>query len=435
VIAARTSLLCLLTLFASAGDAPAVLGRPLWTGTVSLSGFTLGTHSLYEATTDARTVIGRDLATGRLRWSLAIDAADLPDSTTDVGQGVAAVVTRRLAQEPERPVYTVTFVRESTGATIGQARGYFFGPGVDGEPLVIFSDRGADAVDCWPARLSCVDVTAWDVGSATVKWRHYLPPGTVALPSFRADGRVDGLAEVAEDGTVRLRDARTGDVTGATRLSPVYLAEGHVLLTGEALLTALRAEETVVVSGYRRPTLEHMWSVTVPAPVTPESQEYRFRGGIQLNDCGTGYVCLHPDQLAARIIATGTGQYTTALPYLVILGMGGGLFAAGQPSADAPSPVRYGNVVDHTGHALAPLADVSLVPWQDGGARVIVTRDGRAGTEFLTYDGRGRARTVGTVTGTGLSCLARGRFLSCSDRAGALRTWRMPAWVTTAPSA
>jgi hypothetical protein len=429
IIAALTSALCLLTVAASAGGAPTVLGRPLWTGSVSLNGFTLGTHNLYEATTDARTVIGRDLATGRPRWRLDVDGADLPDSTVDVGHGVAAVVTRRLAQEPDRPVYTVTFVRESTGAVIGTSRGYFFWPGASGAPLVMFSDRGPGPDDCWPVRLSCVDMTAWDVATATVRWRHSVPPGTVALPSFG----VDGLAEVAEDGTVRLRDAGTGDVTGTARISPVYLTDGHVLLTGEALLTALRAEETIVVSAYRRPTLEHMWSVTVPAPIIPESQDYQFRGGIQLNDCGPGYVCLHPDQLTARIIAIGTGRYTDPLPYLVILGMGDGLFVAGRPSDDAPSPVRNGHVVDHTGRVLATLSDVNLVPWEDSGGRIMVTREGRAGTEFITYGARGGERGLGTVAGTGLSCRARGRFLSCSDRAGALRTWRMPAWVAATP--
>jgi hypothetical protein len=434
LVAALTSMLCLLSLAASAARAPTVLGRPLWTATVSLNGFTLGTHNLYEATTDARTVVGRDLATGKPRWSLGIDSADLPDSTTDVGHGVAAVVTRRLAQQPDRPVYSVTFVREGTGATIGWTRGYFFGPGADGAPLVIFSDRGTGPADCWPARLSCVDVTAWDVGTATVRWRHHLPPGTVALPSYRTDGRIDGLVEVADDGTVRLRDVHTGSVTGTVRISAAYLAEGQVLLTGEALLTALRAEETIVVSAYRRPGLDHAWSVTVPAPITPVSQDALFRGGIQLNDCGAGYVCLHPDQLTARIIANGTGLVSRPLPYLVVLGVGHGLFVAGRPSEDAPSAVRNGHVVDHTGRILATLTDVNLVPWDDSGGRTIVIREGRAGTEFITYDARGGERSLGTVAGTGLSCRARGRYLSCSDRAGALRTWRMPAWATTALS-
>jgi hypothetical protein len=142
---------------------------------------------------------------------------------------------------------------------------------------------------------------------------------------------------------------------------------------------------------------------------------------------------VHPDQLTARIIETETGRYTDPLPYLVILGMGDGLFVAGRPSDDAPSPVRNGHVVDHTGRVLATLSDVNLVPWEDSGGRIMVTREGRAGTEFITYGARGGERGLGTVAGTGLSCRARGRFLSCSDRAGALRTWRMPAWVSTTP--
>jgi hypothetical protein len=281
-----------------------------------------------------------------------------------------------------------------------------------------------------------VDITAWDVATATVRWRRYLPSGTVAIPSYRSDGHLDGLAEVADDGTgaVRLLDLRTGEVSGSARISPAFAADGHVVLTSEALVTAFRAEETVLVSAYRRPTLEHLWSVTVPAPVTPETQDYLFRGGIQLTDCGGDHVCLHPDRLAGRIIETRTGQVTAPLPYLVILGLGGGLFVAGRPSEQTPSPVTSGHVVDHTGRALATLSDVNLVPWPDSAGRILVVHEGRAGTAFVTYDARGRERGLGTIAGTGLSCQARGRFLSCSDRAGVLRTWRMPAWVATTPS-
>jgi len=430
LIAGLVAVLSLVALGGSAAGVPTGLDRPLWTGTVSLNGFTLGPRSLYEATTDARTVIGRDLATGRPRWSLGIDRADLPDVTTDVGHGVAAVMTRRLAQEPERPVYTVTFVREGTGAAVARTDGYVLRPGADGVPLLVFTDRSADSFECSTGQMSCVDVAAWDLETATVRWRLHLPAGTVALPSFGWAGRLDGLAEVAADGTVRLRDIRTGGVSATMRLSPAHLADGHVQLTSDALVAALRHGNEIVVTGYRRPTLAPAWSVAVPAPIDPNSQDYTFRGGLQLYPCGAGFVCLHQDRQVGRIIATRTGQYSGPLPYPIIFGFGDGVFLTGTPSENSPSPVHNGQVVDRMGRRLATLTDVEMVPWEDSGDRVLVYREGRAGTEFVVWDGRGRRRTMGTVAGTGLACQARGRFLSCSDSAGVLRTWRMPAWAT-----
>jgi hypothetical protein len=427
LVGGLTAVLVLATVIGSAGGGPSGLGRPLWTGTVSLNGFTLGATSLYQATTDATVVIGRDLATGRVRWTVDVPSADLPDSTTDVGHGVAAVVTRRLAQDPERPVYTITFVRESGGERIGQTTGYFFLPGAAADPLVVFTDAAREADGCRPGQLSCMDVTAWDVGTATVRWRLHLPPGTIAIPSLR-EGTFGGLADLAPDGTMRLRDLATGSVVGTLRLRSEYLTDGQMVLTRDAFVTALRGDGIIEVTAYRRPALVRIWSVTVPAPPV-EASEYRFRGGIRLTDCGSDIVCLYPDRLAGRIIATPTGDVTPALRYELIHGIGSGLFLASQiEDGNPPTPTRAGYVVDYTGRIIATLPVNNMVPWEDSGA-ILATREGPVGTEFLVIDPQGRERTVDTVPGTGLTCLARDRYLSCSDRIGNLRTWRLPAWT------
>src|SRR5690348_10926481 len=83
--------LCLLALAASAPGRP-VLGDPLWTGSVSLNGFTLGPDSVYVAQPDGKAVAALDLRTGRRRWTR--DIVGLPQSVNYVGSGVAAVMTR-----------------------------------------------------------------------------------------------------------------------------------------------------------------------------------------------------------------------------------------------------------------------------------------------------------------------------------------------------
>jgi hypothetical protein len=425
LVAVLTAVLSLLALGASAAGAPAGLEGPLWTGTVSLNGFTLGSASLYQASTDARTVMGRDVATGRLRWSLAVDRADLPAGTTDVGHGVAAVLTRRLAQEPERPEFMITLVRESTGEVIARTRGYFYPPGAAADPLVVFSqrDRGAD---CPPRLLSCVDVTAWDVGSGAVRWRRFLPGGTTAIPSFRREFALDGLAEVDADGTVRMIDLATGAVAGTIRLTAAHLSRGQVLLTRDAFVTALRVSGGIVVTGYRRPALTRIWTATVDAARPPDDANDEFRGGVQLAYCGPEFLCLYADRVTGRIIAVDTGVSSAPTPYRPIVDTGRGLFVA-ETLADASRSSNGADViVDHTGRVVADLAGAKPVPWEDGGGRVLVSRQGRTGTEFSVIDDRRRRRGLATVAGTDLSCQARGRYLSCSDPAGDLRTWRLP---------
>src|SRR6185369_12981925 len=67
LLIALLTLVCLLTMAASGLGGPS-LGEPLWTGSVSLNGFTVGAHSLYEWRQDGTAAVALDLFTGRPRW-------------------------------------------------------------------------------------------------------------------------------------------------------------------------------------------------------------------------------------------------------------------------------------------------------------------------------------------------------------------------------
>jgi hypothetical protein len=395
------------------------LDGPVWTGTVSLNGFALGADSLYQTSTDARWATGRDLATGRLRWRLGISGQ--PESIADVGSGVAAVTTREPADGDDRGEYAVAFVRESTGTVVARAPGYFYRPGAAGAPLVVLSRRRGAMC----AEVSCVDVSAWDLPTATVRWRRSVAPGGVAVPSFAADGTFTRLA-VTEAGTTRLHDVVTGAVVAAAAPSA-----GQVVLTRDVLVTALARPGEVVVTAYRRPTLDRIWSVTVGAPPTGEGAG----PGTGLTDCGSMVGCLYPAFLAGRVIATPPGAGVPQARYRLVHGIGHGLFLARSAANPPVTPPYVEYVVDRTGRVLGTLPVRTAVPWYDSGGRTLRTRPGPRRTEFLVADGPGSGsgsgpgagpgRSVGSVPGTNLTCAARGPYLACSDPAGALRVWRI----------
>ena len=246
LLIALLTMLCLLTLAASVQGRP-VLGRPLWTGSVSLNGFTLGPRSLYLWRLDGKAVTALDLFTGRSRWSR--DVTDLPDSIVDLGNGVAVVTTRPVFIEGAGwQSNTITMVRVASGERIVQTAGDAFVPSVasvDGRLLLVGSRRFDDSDGCAEseATASCVDLAAWNVGTGAVAWRLNLPPNAHYLTAI-VDGRVEALAEIDTDGTVRLRDLSTGVVTGVMGLSPeVSQFEGQVGLVHGLLLTAQRGPD------------------------------------------------------------------------------------------------------------------------------------------------------------------------------------------------
>ena len=67
------------------------LGDPLWTATAGPAGFALGSTDIVLNESGAA-IVGRDLTTGDARW--AIPLASQPQSISELGNGVTAVVVR-----------------------------------------------------------------------------------------------------------------------------------------------------------------------------------------------------------------------------------------------------------------------------------------------------------------------------------------------------
>jgi hypothetical protein len=417
LVAAAVVVVCL---FAAAGSARVRLGLtdPLWTGEVSLAGFTFGSDSLYLAESSGKVVVGRDLRTGKQRWSL--DVTDYPEVTTDVGSGLAAVVSRQLAEPATgSPTFTITFIRESTGAPIARTAGSLYQRSADGLPAVVFSDRRVGE-GCTTRETNCLDIIGWNLDTAAVAWRLSLPPGSLAIPSV-SDGGMDGLVDMADDGTLRLRELSSGAVVGTTVLSAAEHAHGQVVPMRDALVTARRESNAIVVTAYRRPTLDRIGSVSVPAP----AQNVSGSGEFYVGDCGS-VLCLHVDLVTTQFIDVSTGSVTPPVKAEVVSRLGDGVFLAF--SSDRTQSMREMDVliVDPAGRIITEFPHHSLLSWDGSGGRALLSEEGPDRTGFRTIDRHGHQRSIGSVPGTNLTCAARAEILACANAAGELRVWRLP---------
>jgi hypothetical protein len=487
VLLTGAAILCLFTVVGSVRGTPG-LGPPLWTGNISLNGFSLGSDSLYLAAPSGTNVVSRDLRTGRPRWRL--DIPDLPDQTIDVGNGVAAVVTQRFTSSTQlafsgRPNEMIAFVRERTGAVIARTVGYLNLLSRPGLPLLVYTNRPRDDGACHDPSDACLDVTGWDMRTGTPVWHLSLPPGSRAIEAA-VDGHTDGLLEVAETSrsatlpaaetsttpnpetprpatspdsetprpatspdsetprpatspdetsrsatspdsgnTMRLYDLATGQPVGTAK-RPTADFHAQLLAVRDAVITARRDRTAVVMTAYARPALQPMWSVSVPAPDLTVNQ---FSGYFAVFDCG-GVLCLNVDGRTSQLVDVATGSVTRPAEVEVRTRLRGGGFVAADISAATTisAAVRADNVylVSPDNHVLTRLPGLRVVPWADSGGQALLTRSGPARTGFAVVDGSGRVRELGSVTGTGLTCSARAAILACSNGAGELRVWAIP---------
>jgi hypothetical protein len=425
LLIAFVTLGCLLTVAASARGGSG-LNKPLWTGSVSLNGFTVGANGLYRWSVDGKAVTAFDLSTGRPRWSR--DLTELPDSIVDLGNGIVLVVTRPLSSVGAGwPGVTITLVREASGERIAQTTGDYYAPSADGRLLLVYSRRLADPDSCGATDANCQDITAWDVHAGAVAWTLHLPPGADFLPSF-VDGGVEALAEIGADGTVRVRELSTGAVVGSVTVSAgLSRSGGQIGLVNGAVLTAQRGPGGITVTGYRLPSLARSWSVTI-ADFTPITDQ--GGGELYLGNCPPD-ACMEVNGAGFWVINPSTGSVTNAFNFQVFQRLGGGAFLAAptRPESSVDGmPGRYsGLVLGPDGRILSRLGAVTgMVDWSDSGGRAMVTREGPERTDFQVIDDRGHVRTLDSVPGIGLTCHAHGDVLACSNAGGGLRVWRLP---------
>jgi hypothetical protein len=419
------TLLCLLTLAASARGRPS-LGEPLWTGSVSLNGFTVGARNLYMWRLDGKAAIALDLFTGRPRWSQ--DTTDLPGSITDLGVGVTVVATTPpFVEGALSQPNIIALIRDAGGVRIAQTTGDFYAPSADGRLLLIFSRRfhGQDHCGESDGAATCSDVTAWDIAAGAVAWKLSLPPNAYYFPSI-VDDRVEALAELDVDGTVRLHDMSTGAVAGTMSVSPDLLRAGQAGLVDGLFWTANPGPEGITVTAYRQPTLSRAWSVVVPDVTTTDDQG---DGQLYLSGCGAD-ICMIVRGASTWVINRATGSVTKPTSLQVVARLGNGVFLASPPqlesTAQGTGAQAGGVVIDPDGRTLANLTAARLVDWSASGDRALVTLEGPHRTEFRVIDDRGNVRSLGSVLGTRLTCHARADILGCSDPGGTLRVWRLP---------
>ena len=421
LLIALLTMLCLLTVAASVRGRPS-LRDPLWTGNVSLNGFTLGARSLYQWRLDGKAVTALDLVTGRSRWTR--DITGVPQSIFELDHGVVVVATTQLPDEGGDGLDNIiTLVREADGQPIAQTVGESFIPTGDDRRLLVFSRRshGPDGCGESDASAICLDVTAWDVGTGAVAWQVNLPPNTGFVPSI-VDSRIESLAEIHPDGTVLLRDVSTGAVAGRLGLRPGELvSRQQVGLVRGALLTAERGPEGITVTAYQRPSLTRSWSAVVPDNTAINDQGDGF---VYLWECGPD-ACLTVHGVGSWVINESTGSVTTGMRLELATRLGDGVFLASALHAD-PVAAGTGFVVAPDGRTLATLAAASLVDWTDNDHRGMVALEGTGRTDFRVVDKRGTVRILGSVPGTRLTCHGQADILACSNPAGALRVWRFP---------
>jgi hypothetical protein len=424
LLVALLTLFCVLALAASVPGRPG-LTEPLWTGSVSLNGFTVGAHGVYLWQQDGKAVTALDLSTGRPRWSR--DITELPESIVDLGNGVVVVATQQQSSlGANRPSFTITLAREETGERFAQTTGDYYLAGADGRLLLVFSQRLDHPDACGTTETYCTDITAWDARTGTVAWQLNLAPGAKYVES-QVDGRVAALAEISADGTVQLHDLSSGSVAGSVRLpADVEALAGQVGLVRDALLTAQRGPDGITITAYRRPSLTRSWSIVVPDNTATND---RGDGSVYVGDCGPD-ACLIVHGAGFWVINQSTGATTKQIALEPVQRLGDGVFVAASMTAEVQwdgTPGRVnGYVVDSGGRTLATVRGPGLVAWSDSGDRGLITREGPQRTEFLVVDARGIVRSLGSVSGTRLACEAHADILACSDRAGGLRVWRLP---------
>lgn len=405
------------------GSAPArhIFGEPLWTGTISLAGFRLGSQSVYLAEPNGRVVVAKDLLTGRTRWRLPIE--QMPMYSEDVGGGVAAVVTHMPTHnELEEP--TVTLVAEATGQVLGVGTGNLVGRSAAGRRLIMTHQRGYGTADCPEWGEPCWDVVALDTTTGAEVQRIALEPQSV-LASSIVDGAVEAYASVSPTGAVRVYDAASGRLVDTmTLLGYGSGTAGGDLLLPDLFVTARRVGDDVRMSAYRRAPLTLVWSTLVP--VTPAGQYPSW--WLAGFDCGP-VVCLAADGRTVLVDrASGRVRFTVAGDAVVPVS-DRILLAAPAPADLVPSPGRpTALVVDAgTGAVRQSVNKVMPVDWFGSGPRRLLAQQGPARTAFIVVDADGSLRTLGSVAGTDLACAARAGIVACSEPTGTLRVWRLPA--------
>ena len=421
----RSVVVALLVAFSIGGAAPGAthLIAPLWTRPASLAGFALGQTNLALSESGAKAVLGRDLATGGLRWRLA--TADPPQYTIPVvgGGGLIAVVVRNVDADGVDDVNdsSITVLVTEDGTLLTRLPGNQVSTVPTSSLLLVSTGRDSSLLPCPPEAPVCTELAAFDIAAQREVWRRVLPG--LLVPAVAGAGPLTRFATERRDGTVDIRDPATGDASRSVRLPDRPVAGTPQLMqVGDTLVYATRGEDRATLDAIAVGPTGRAWTAMLPVARTVTANTARF----YLAGCGH-FVCLHADG-ADAVFDVDTGGLHGQVGYQVVGEIGPTLIAV--PSAEQPGTPQSRRTVYLLDAAdvqrTATFADTVVVWWRDSDGRVLLAHQGSAGTQFIIIDAHGEQHLLGTVAIRDLVCAASGTVLVCSDTVGLVRAWRLP---------
>jgi hypothetical protein len=419
----RVSLVALLVLFAVVGATPGPTHfvAPLWTRTVSLAGFTVGTERLVLSDPGAKELTGRDVDSGAVRWRVGIP--EPVEYVTPAAAGLASVVVRNVDFEETQAVSEsdVTLLIDESGAILTRLPGNQVSAMTTTSLLLVSTGQQSVTVGCPSDVDRCSDVAGFDLTTRRQVWRLALPG--VVVTSVPANGAtLNRFVMVRPDGAVDVRDPASGDVARTLRLPDTLIRGGgtpQLLQVGDTLVVAVRRADRAEVVGFAVGPAGRDWSASLP--VRPDGG-----GRFFLAPCGS-LLCLHADGADAVFDPT-TGRLRGQVGYQVVGQVGDTLLAVPSPEQSGTPQTRRKvyllRAVD--GQSLSTLADTAVIGWSGADGWAMLAYQGAVGTTFTAIDGYGGQRLLGTLPGVDLVCQAARAVLICVDPGGELRAWPIP---------
>ncbi len=428
----RGLLIAMVVLAVTFGGAPSepgtpYLGDPTWTGTASLAGYALGAESIILYEPGGTAIIGRDIATGDARWKMKV--ASEPQSISDLGNGVAAVVVGdRSTDEAEPRDTTVTMLITYGGTILARIPGSTVVPIAIGPYLFVATGQHSVTADCPGDRDSCTDGSTFDTAAERQLWRLPLTGDLIASVADPGTG-IREVATMRRDGIVEIHDPATGGIVRSYAL-PGGRQNGHgdggfwppALLVGDTLIMAVRRDRRAELTAFPVGPGGHEWTASLPVSpaLTATTAQFYIAG------CGR-MLCLRADG-ADAVFAPETGALRARLEVQVVGQIGDLLLAI--PSSERPGTSRSRRTVllisAADGRRIGTLPDTAIVPWRDGLSRVMLAHKSPGATDFTVLDAAGGSRVLGAVSGSDLTCSATSGLLICADAVGLVRAWRMP---------
>jgi hypothetical protein len=400
---------------AGSGGPPPRLSGPVWT-IAGVDTFRPGQDTVYVIT--GGTVEARAAGTGQVRWRRPTGGR--AQDAVELGHGLVAITVAPPAPSNVDSGVTTIVARITTGETLATAPGF---------AVARSDERLLVGCDFSPACGTLSAIGLVDVGT---QW-------TIPVTSIRAISfdHAAGVFALQTDDELQLRASATGTLlrsepmpatadtngtgSGSQPVDRANRPAGYGVVVAGHLVTVRRTGSQTTVDAQPVTGAAAGWSLTLPAtPGRPST------GPIFAQACGQ-LLCVFVD-LETTVIDPGTGRVRGHI--------------AGAVISDSFSDVLGPYVVfqtlegtNTTGLQVLRARDLSVVAslpqatpmsWRSNDGRVMFSRFTAAGISLTVLDRRGYQRTIGTVPGADVHCLAYALILTCIDQR-TLTTRRIPS--------